>query len=116
MKFLLRMVVSGAAIFAVAYLSGGKLLEIHPFWPTVAYLTVALALINAIVRPIVKVIAFPITLLTVGLFSLVINAGMLYLASLVVPGVNTTGFLNTVIAAVLISVANAIGSSLFSKE
>lgn len=116
MKFALRMLVSAGAIFGVAYVSEGALLEPMDFWPTAVIAAAVLAVVNATVRPIVKVLAFPITLLTLGLFGLVINAAMLYLVAWVVPGFETVGFWQTVAAAVIISVVTAVASKLIDRE
>lgn len=117
MKFVLRMAISAAAIFGVAYLSNQTLLQVKEFWPAAVVAAVVLALVNAIVKPIVKLLALPVTLLTLGLFSLVINALMLYLvAYLVGPGVNTTGFIQTVAAAFIIALVTSIGSKLLDKK
>jgi len=115
-KFLLRMVVSAAAIFGVAYLSGGALLQVDSFWPAAVIAAVVLALVNAFIKPIVGLLSLPITLLTLGLFSLVINAGMLYLVAYFVNGVNTTGFLQTVVAALIIAIVTSVGTSLLDKK
>jgi putative membrane protein len=64
---------------------------------------VVLGIFNAILRPLVLVITFPINLLTLGLFTLVINGAMLKLTSDVVRGFTVTGFWSAVIGAVLLS-------------
>jgi len=115
-KFLLRMLVSAGAIFGVAYLSDGWLLEVVSFWPAAVIAAVVLALVNAIVKPIVGLLSLPITILTLGLFSLVVNGLMLYLVAYLVDGVNTTGFLQTVIAALIISIVTSVGTSLLDKD
>jgi len=112
MKFILRMLISAAALFGVAYLSGQALLQVDNFWPAAVIAAVVLAFANAIIKPIVKLFALPITILTLGLFSLVINAGILYLVAALVDGVHTTGFLQTIIASVLIAIVSGVGSKL----
>lgn len=116
MKFLLRMLVSAAAIFGVAYLSGGWLLEVDAFWPSAVIAALVLALVNAIVKPIVHLFSLPVTILTLGLFSLVINAAMLYLVAYFVDGVSTTGFVQTVLASLAISVITSVGTKLVDKD
>lgn len=116
MKFIVRMLVSAAAIFGVAYLSDQALLTVDEFWPSAVIAAVVLAVANAVVRPIAQVLSLPITVLTLGLFLLVINAGMLYLAAAVVPGVHTAGFLNTILAAFIISIVNVVASSLMDGD
>ena len=116
MKFLLRMIISAAAIFGVAYVSEGALLGTMEFWPTAVIAAVVLALVNAIVKPIVHVLSLPVTILSLGLFALVINAAMLYLVDAFVPGFETVGFLQTVLAAIIIAIITSVGSALLDKD
>ncbi len=116
MRFILRMLVSAAALFGVAYLTGGSLLQVDSFWPAAVIAAVVLAVVNALVKPVVQFLAFPVTFLSLGLFSLVISALMLYIVAWVVPGVQTTGFLQTVLASVIISVVSAAGGRLVDPE
>ena len=69
---------------------------------------IVLGLLNAVVRPILSVLTFPFHILTFGLFSLVINAIMLWLAAALVPGVHVGGFLGAFLAALLISIVSAL--------
>ena len=108
MKFLLRLLISAAVIFGVAYLSHGGLLHVASFWPAAVIAALALAVVNALVKPIVFVLSLPVTILTLGLFALVINAAMLSLVAAVVPGVETAGFLQTLIAALCIAIATSV--------
>jgi putative membrane protein len=62
-----------------------------------------LGIVNAVIRPIVLILTLPITLLTLGLFTLVINAAMLMLVSEVVPGFVITSFWSAFWGAVIIS-------------
>ena len=116
MRFVLRMLISAAAIFGVAYVSEGALLQVDSFWPSAVIAAVVLAIANATVKPIVKLFSLPITFLTLGLFSVVISAGMIYLVSWIVDGVDTVGFLQTAVAAIIIGVISAIGSKLVDKD
>lgn len=116
MKFVLRMLISAAAIFGVAYLSGGWLLDVDAFWPSAVIAALLLAVVNAVIKPVVHVLSLPVTILTLGLFALVINALMLYLVAGLVPGVTTTGFVQTVLAALTISIVTSVGTSLLDKE
>lgn len=115
MKFLVRMLISAAAIFGVAYLSNQWLLQVDEFWPDAVLAALVLAIVNAVVKPIVHILSLPVTILTLGLFSLVISALMLYLVAAVVPGVHTTGFLQTLLSALIIAAVTSIGSSLMEE-
>jgi len=107
-KFLLRLLISAAVIFGVAYLSRGRLLYVASFWPAAVIAALALAVVNALVKPIVFVLSLPVTILTLGLFALVINALMLALVAAVVPGVETVGFLQTLLAALCIAIVTSV--------
>jgi putative membrane protein len=110
MRFVARMLISAAAVFGVAYLSDGKLLSVESFFPAAVFAALVLAVVNAVIKPVVHFFSLPVTIMSLGLFALVINAGMLYVVAWIVPGVDTTGFLATVAAALIISFANAIGT------
>jgi putative membrane protein len=62
-----------------------------------------LGIVNAVIRPIVLILTLPITLLTLGLFTLVINAVMLMLVSEVVPGFVITSFWSAFWGAIIVS-------------
>ncbi len=67
-----------------------------------------LGILNAIVRPVLLFLTFPINLVTLGLFTFVINALMLWLAASFVAGVSVAGFWWAFLAALLISVMGAL--------
>ncbi len=66
-----------------------------------------LGVLNAIVRPVLLIITLPITIFTLGLFALVINAIVLALTSVLVPGFVVTGFWAALLGAVIISIVGA---------
>ena len=76
-------------------------------------LTIIFGCLNLIVKPVIEFLSLPITFLTLGLFSLVINGIVLYLAFSLVPGVHLNGFINSIWAAILLSIANAIFYNIF---
>ncbi|MFI5085290.1 MAG: phage holin family protein [Actinomycetales bacterium] len=91
-KFLLRILVNALALWIAGLILPG--LSIGPAAGTtipgnpttaavIAYLFIGLlfALVNMLVRPIIRLLSLPVTILTLGLFSIVINAAMLYLTS-----------------------------------
>lgn len=71
-----------------------------------------LGILNAILRPILLVITLPITIMTFGLFALVINGIVLALTSVLLPGFVVAGFWSAVFGALLISIASAIINNL----
>ena len=73
---------------------------------------VVLAIINTFIKPVLLFLTFPLTIITLGLFIFVVNAIVLYLAALVVPGLRIEGFLPAILAAVVLSVVSTILSML----
>jgi putative membrane protein len=69
-----------------------------------------LGIVNSIVRPIAILLTLPMTILTLGLFLLVINAGMVALVAWVLPGMHVAGFWSAFWTAVLVSVVSFVGS------
>lgn len=114
-RFVLRLLIAGAVIFGVAYFSGGTLLQVDSFvWALV--MAFVLGVVNAVIKPVIQFFALPVTILTLGFFALLINAGMLAMSAAVVPGVRTTGFWSTVLAAVIISVVTAVTTSWLERD
>ncbi|HLN48110.1 MAG TPA: phage holin family protein [Steroidobacteraceae bacterium] len=71
---------------------------------------VSLGIVNSIVRPIAIVLTLPMTIVTLGLFLLVINAGMVALVAWMLPGMHVAGFWAAFWAAVLVSLVSMLGS------
>ncbi len=68
------------------------------------FVCVILALVNAFVKPLLQILTLPVTILTMGLFTLVINALMFMLAGWFTPGFEVTGFLSALLGSLLLSV------------
>ena len=66
--------------------------------------------VNALVRPLVLLFTLPLTLLTLGLFMFVINAGMLALVARLLPGFTLSGFRAALLGAIVVGLAGWVGS------
>jgi putative membrane protein len=100
MGFLLRVLVNAVAIYlATALVSGIRVSSTA----TLLLAALVLAVINAAVRPIMIILTLPLTILTLGLFLLVLNAVCLSLVALVVPGVEVQSFGAAFLGALIIS-------------
>jgi putative membrane protein len=73
---------------------------------------IIIGLVNTFIRPLLLILTAPINLLTLGLFTFVINALMLYLASLIVPGFVVDGAWAAILGAIVLSIVSTILSSL----
>ena len=121
MQVLVRWAVSAIALYITVLIAEHlKLhLAVDPGVPGIIASVIAvavLAVVNTIVRPIVKLLALPITCLTLGLFSFVINAAMFWLVFSVVPGFHVKGFLAPLFASVVMSVINGVLSSVIVSD
>ena len=87
--FIVRWVVNALAVMLAAYLVPG--VSVRDFWSALIA-AVVIGLVNAIVRPLAIILTLPINIITLGLFTLVINALMFWLASSIVPGFHVDGF------------------------
>lgn len=110
MRILLSWFLNALALWIVSYLLDGVRAD-----SMVALLIAAavLGIVNAVVRPILFFLTLPLTLVTLGLFLIVLNALMLELTDLIVPGFDVDGFLTAILAAILLGlislVTNRIG-------
>lgn len=75
-----------------------------------------LGLINFIIKPILRILTLPINILTLGLFSIVLNGLLFYLLSLIVSGVTITSFTAAVIGSIVVSIINWIGVKLLRLD
>lgn len=75
-----------------------------------------LGIVNAIVRPVLLILTLPLTLVTLGLFLLVINAAMVGLVALLLPGMTIDGFWDAFWGAILISIVSWLASWLIGPR
>ena len=105
-KLFVKLLVSALAVFIV----GNFLPGIHvPGYKVALIAALVLGLLNVTLRPILKILSFPITLLTLGLFSFVVNGFVLWLTARIVKGFAIDGFWWAVLGSILISVLIAVG-------
>lgn len=100
MVLLVRWILFALAIVFVAWLVPG--IEVENF-QSAMLVTVIIALINIFIRPLIVFITLPINILTLGIFTLVINALLLMLAGYLAPGVDVDGFLSAFIGSVVLA-------------
>ncbi|ACV10101.1 phage holin family protein [Jonesia denitrificans] len=127
MGFLKRVLVTALAFWLTTLLLGSNFEVVGQFAIVdgnefvnrgAVFLVVALifALINAIIKPIVQFLSFPLIILTLGLFSLVINAAMILITAWITDssswGIEVNGFWWAMLAAVIIAVITSVGTAL----
>ena len=112
MRFLLRLLLNGVAVFLAAHLIPG----IGVASPGAALAAgIVLGLVNAIIRPVLVLLTLPLTVVTLGLFILVINALLLMFVAAVVPGFTLGGFWTAFWAAIFIGVVSFVTNRLIGR-
>jgi len=114
MMILVNWLISAAAIGIAAYILPGVHIQ-GGVW-TLLVLAIVLGLINAVLKPILKLLTLPITILTLGLFSLVINALLILLATAIVPGFVVDGFWWALLFSIVLSLINGVFSSMKDEK
>jgi putative membrane protein len=107
--FFAHLVLTAALLLLVANLVRGVEVE---GWGAALLGAIVLGLVNAFVRPIMLVLTLPLTVLTFGLFLLVVNALMLWLVAALVPGVRVQGFGPALLGSLLLTLLNLALASL----
>ncbi len=105
MNFIIRLLVTAAVAYGLAYLLKG--IHIDSYWTALVFALV-LAIVNLIVRPLLIVLTIPLTIITLGLFLFVINALMVLLASKVVDGITIDGFWWALLFGLLLSIVSSL--------
>jgi putative membrane protein len=100
MRLILVWILSAIALLVVAYLYPGVQVQ---DWKAAAVAALVLGLVNTLVKPILVILTLPVTILTLGLFLLVINALLFWAVASLVPGFHVTGFWAAMLGAVLYS-------------
>lgn len=104
-KLLIHLLIVAVALGVTAWLLPG----VHvASWPALAVAALILGFVNAIVRPVITLLTLPLTILTLGLFLLVVNGIAFALAALIVPGFSVDGFLWSILGALMVSLVSAV--------
>ena len=119
MKLILRWIISSLALFLAAWAVPGIGVDGNGWLPYVL-MALILGLVNAFVRPILKVLSCPLIILTLGLFVLVINAATLLLASTIAKqvgiGFHVAGFWPALWGSLIVSVVTVVLSAVIKDD
>lgn len=113
MGFLLRVLVNALAIVLAAQIVPG--IQVDGFLAALAA-GLVLGLVNAVVRPVLMLLTFPITLLTLGLFLFVLNGLCLWLVTAIVGGFHVAGFWPAVLGALVVGAVSWLVTALVSDS
>ena len=110
MKLILHWIILSVAVFATSKIIEG--IAIDPIWVTLI-VGACLTLFNMFIKPIIKILTLPINLITLGLFSLVINGAVFWYLGTFIQGFSVSTFYAAFIGALLVSIINWILSKVF---
>lgn len=113
MKLVLRWIVSALALLALPHVIGG--IELKSFYVALVA-AVLLGLVNAVIRPVLIVLTLPVTILTLGLFILVINALLFWFVGSFFDGFRVDGFWAGFFGAILYSLITWAANALLFEE
>jgi putative membrane protein len=113
MGILIRWTILTVSIIAASYLLEG--IHVSGFF-SAFFAAAALGILNALFRPILLILTLPINVLTLGLFTFIINALMLKMASGIIPGFEVHGFWTAVIGSLIISIISWLLNSFISDR
>lgn len=106
MGFIIRVLVTALAVWVAAYVLPG--VHLANDVKTIIIVALVLALLNAIVKPILIILTIPVTIVTLGLFLLVINALIVVWTSKLVGGFTVDGWLTALLFSLIVSVVSSI--------
>jgi putative membrane protein len=117
-RFLMHWLVAAIALYAAVRLVPG--ISYDGAWETLAVMALIFGFVNAIVRPILIVLTCPLQILTLGLFSLVLNGAMLLLATNLARGLGVAfhvdGFFAALVGALVFAVVSLVLNALLGED
>ncbi len=113
MKFILRLLLSALAVVILSKMLPNVEVDTYA---TAIIVAIALSLLNFIVRPILVILTLPVTIVTFGLFLLVINAAIILLANKLIDGFTVNGFWWALLFSLLLSFLQSILFSLLKED
>ena len=103
MKFLIKLAVNIFALLIVAYLVPG--FYFADLWTTIVA-AVVIGVVNTFIKPVLQIVALPISIITFGIAAILINVVLLWGVSFVVPGFEIESFMTAVIASIVLSLVS----------
>ncbi|GAB3501625.1 phage holin family protein [Spirosoma knui] len=106
MGLIIRILISAVAVYVASLFIPG--VSVTGGAGTYLIVAIVLGLLNAFIKPILTILTIPITILTLGLFLLVINVLMVYLTDYLVSGFHVTGFIAALLFSFVVSIVTAL--------
>lgn len=115
MNMIIGWLLNAAALWLTALIGIGIQFNPMTVW-NVLLAALILGLVNALIKPIMIVLTLPVNIVTLGLFTLVINTFVLYIVAWLTPAMQITGFWQALLAAIILSIISTILSSVLGRR
>lgn len=113
MKFILKILLSALIVILLSKILPGVALD--SIWSAVV-VALVLAILNVIVKPILVILTLPATVMTLGIFLIIVNAVIILLADFLIKGFSVNGWLSAIIFSVLLSIFQSILHSILKED
>ncbi|MEK9176056.1 MAG: phage holin family protein [Patescibacteria group bacterium] len=113
MNILINWILSAVTVFASAYVLPG--IHVQNF-TTALIAALVIGIINAFLKPVLTILTLPITIITLGIFSFVLNAFLIMIADYLVPGFKVDGFFWALILSLILTIVGSIYHNFVSEE
>lgn len=114
MKIILHWIIISASVFATTYIVSG--ITLSPILTTALVVGACLTLFNMFIKPIISILTLPLNIVTLGLFSLVVNGLLFWFLGSVIKGFEVETFSAAFVGAILVSAINWILRKVFHFE
>lgn len=105
----IQLIINALAFYITAYLIPGVVIS---GWPALLVIAVVWGILTIFIKPVLLILTLPINILTLGLFTFVINAVLLLMMSSFVSGFRVAGFSTALVAAIVLAIVNGFLSAL----
>ena len=112
-QLVVRVLLNAAGIYVAAWLLDG--VSYQHSWSVLFIAAAVLALVNALIKPFIIILALPALLLTLGVFSIIINGFMINLVDVLYPAFEVHGFITAILAGIVIGLVNYILTAVFDN-
>ena len=117
MNFIIRWIVTAISVAAAVWLVPGiEILSNSASWVGIVFFALILSLINMSIKPILQILSLPVTVLTLGIFYLVVNTLLLYIAAWLANGLFVASFGSAFVASIVISLVSALVNGLIGND
>ena len=113
MNLIIRLLINALAVFILSYVLNGVVVDGYTGAIIVA---IVLSILNLLVKPVLVILTLPVTILTLGLFLIVINALIILLADKLIDGFGVSSFWTAVLFSILLSILQSILQSFFKDD